>query len=1463
MSKMPTLVRLTNDAGLSGIAATDYTTEQQAIVDGLPALLTVEMKEFTKRKEALRQNKTKLYHTAWGQCTDSLKADIRGHEEHEVKSRQFDSLWLLEQLKVSSAGTDRSANAYHSLYRAIRALYTIRQGDNEQLDSLTKRIEGAAQTVKLSNGSIAPYQQMVDIEQTEDASLTDEKALDIVEEKFLAIVLIESAHPRKFGSVRTDLQNDMLKGVDNYPHSLSDAYNMLSKYKIGGNNNRNNPPRDRTRNNQNGDHGQVSLQFFQGNDRATRSADQTPVAGTNGFVYNDTRIWCYTCGRTGHKSPFCPSADAQPDTGFQGMQVCFAQLPAASQAVGQFVHSNWLLLDSGSTFCSANTLSCLTHVSPCAPMRSYTNGGSLVYTSAGPLKLLPNIEVYYNPSSLANIVSLSAVASKYRTVMDSHVDDAILVFIDQAVLRFRACGHGLYYFDFVKDSPTPIHDLNKSKPILPYKPFYSFFSTVSSNKEYFTRGEIEGADQSRILQPRIGWPSTDYKHYLATNQINDCPISIDDISRAEAIYGPLVPLCKGKMVRKRPQHSANIKRIPLPPPVLQHHRVDTMSMDFLFVHGHPYLLMRARNFKFQAINACRGRGKVETSAAITAFRNLFTSRGLNISTAWGDNEFEKVREHIRPLQLETVGRGEHVGDIERSIRVCKERVRCTTTSLPYKKYPKIMVDHNLQEKIFWGNAFAPQDYISGISPAGLVLGHPKVNYKHIRITFGAFAEVYDGTDNTQKSRSESAIALRPHNNKGSYYFMSLKTGRLIRSDQWRELPIDEWVIDRVHELAEAEGAQELVDGELLFEWEPGNPVLDVEEQIDEQADILENVFNPNEYVQNDQMQDEEPAAGDENEEPEIPADEEPEPAQHVISEEEDDQSHPPIDDDEPDGEDNDDSSESSQDSSDDDEPNDSEGNDNSEHDNTLDTDDDAREPDRTQNEERVEEPEEPPEHDNSTRRSTRTRKQTMPSYEPSMKGKSYGASFFGIGTHITKNLLSRIAVNVMFNQMTAKQGIKLFGEKAIAAMLKEYKQLASLKVFGRAPAEMLTPENMKNALRAINLIKEKRCGKIKGRTCADGRPHRTIIPREEAKSPTLSLEALIATLVIDAKEDRDVATFDVPGAYLHADLPKNKFVLMKFEDEFVDIMCEVNPEFKEDIRYERGKKVLYVQILKAIYRMIESALLWYDLYSSVLLNMNFKINPYDQCVANATINGKQCTMTWYVDDNKLSHVDSKVNDEIIATIEKRFPGLVITRGKEHIFLGMKIKFIGNGLVEITLQDYLKEAIETFGEDVSSTVSSPAAKWLFQTDDKARKLGPDKVEVFHSVVAKLLWISQRARHDLGTAISFLCTRVSNPDVEDWKKLKRALCYVNQTIDDPRIIGADDLAELSTYVDASHAVHMDMRGHTGGVITMGTGVLHGRGSKQKMNSRSSNETEVIGNSEYLPFNIWFTNFLTAQG
>ena len=70
--------------------------------------------------------------------------------------------------------------------------------------------------------------------------------------------------------------------------------------------------------------------------------------------------------------------------------------------------------------------------------------------------------------------------------------------------------------------------------------------------------------------------------------------------------------------------------------------------------------------------------------------------------------------------------------------------------------------------------------------------------------------------------------------------------------------------------------------------------------------------------------------------------------------------------------------------------------------------------------------------------------------------------------------------------MTAKRGIRTYGERAVAAMLAEYKQLIGMSVFTSQDPGKMTEEEKKRALRAINLIKEKRCGKIKGRTVADG-----------------------------------------------------------------------------------------------------------------------------------------------------------------------------------------------------------------------------------------------------------------------------------------------------------------------------------------------------------------------------------------
>ena len=229
--------------------------------------------------------------------------------------------------------------------------------------------------------------------------------------------------------------------------------------------------------------------------------------------------------------------------------------------------------------------------------------------------------------------------------------------------------------------------------------------------------------------------------------------------------------------------------------------------------------------------------------------------------------------------------------------------------------------------------------------------------------------------------------------------------------------------------------------------------------------------------------------------------------------------------------------------------------------------------------------------------------------------------------------------------------------------------------------------------------------------------------------------------------------------------------------------------------------------------------------------MSFKLNNHDQCVANKTIEGTQCTIVWYVDDNKISHVNSQVVDQIIIEIEKKFRKMTVKRGKEHVFVGMNISFIGGNKVKLTMRIYLEEAIQTFGEDVSAGAATPAKKNLFVVNEDLPMLEDRQAESFQHIVAKLLYVAKRARIDLQLAIAFLCTRVSKSTQEDWEKLRRVLKYIHNTIDLPRVIGVKDFKVLQTWVDASYATHPDMRSHTGGVISLGHGVITSKSSKQK--------------------------------
>ena len=106
-------------------------------------------------------------------------------------------------------------------------------------------------------------------------------------------------------------------------------------------------------------------------------------------------------------------------------------------------------------------------------------------------------------------------------------------------------------------------------------------------------------------------------------------------------------------------------------------------------------------------------------------------------------------------------------------------------------------------------------------------------------------------------------------------------------------------------------------------------------------------------------------------------------------------------------------------------------------------------------------------------------------------------------------------------------------------------------------------------------------------------------------------------------------------------------------------------------------------------------------------------------------------------------------------------------------------------------------------------------------------------------------------------------MKDPDEDDWGKLKRVLRYLNGTRRLHLTLSVDSLSMVRWYVDGSHQIHDDCRGHTGAFMTLGRGAICSSSRKQKLNTKSSTETELVAVDDKLPDILWMKYFLEAQG
>ncbi|KAL7503775.1 hypothetical protein ACHAXN_001516 [Cyclotella atomus] len=668
----------------------------------------------------------------------------------------------------------------------------------------------------------------------------------------------------------------------------------------------------------------------------------------------------------------------------------------------------------------------------------------------------------------------------------------------------------------------------------------------------------------------------------------------------------------------------------------------------MFVCGAPFLITLTCKIRFVTVQFVPRRTAGELSNGIRNVLNVYNRGGFRIQTCLMDGEFEKVSDKLAGIvDVNTCSKNEHVPEIERKIRHTKERCRCTKSNIKPKILPLIIINHLVITSVMFMNAYPDAQGISDkLSPPEIVLCWQLDFKTHCRAQLGAYCIIYDNPDttttNTMNERTRNGICLGPTgNSQGTFKFLDLNTLTVIKRKKFTKFPMPDSVIKKLERL----GKRDKQSGALTFANRHKVP-FDWDEEYEHRPLTADNAVKPKPAtLPYPDIPAEMPGILYESKMPEatlLPDDPAPiEPDEEAAAAAEaaavlnnanlgpreanllrgakiagvnrDDQQQaqpfyqhitnninvvpaengeiaPRHHDDEPPplarrGD------EECADSSDVEEDENYESEEVSEDSSSSDDDDSDRVEIVPEEEALEDEP-------HGYRRSGRARRQpdwlgdwTMLSAASLLTANNGEDTIF-----MRDNETAYFGVLLM--QMSLKQGLKVFGKKGEAGAMKEMQQLHDMETFSPWDPKSLTREERIRALSSLIFLKEKSNGEIKGRTCVNGAPQ---------------LQG-----VINVKEHRIVGKCNLPGAFLN--VVTDEKVIMVLRRKLCELIVKVNPKLyrKYVMHTKKGVPVLYVELYKSLYGLMQSALLFYCKSKGELMDYGFKMNPYDPCFANKT-----------------------------------------------------------------------------------------------------------------------------------------------------------------------------------------------------------------------------------------------------
>jgi hypothetical protein len=249
--------------------------------------------------------------------------------------------------------------------------------------------------------------------------------------------------------------------------------------------------------------------------------------------------------------------------------------------------------------------------------------------------------------------------------------------------------------------------------------------------------------------------------------------------------------------------------------------------------------------------------------------------------------------------------------------------------------------------------------------------------------------------------------------------------------------------------------------------------------------------------------------------------------------------------------------------------------------------------------------------------------------------------------------------------------------------------------------------------------------------------------------------------------------------------------------------------------------------------------------TKVLRGAGYVASETDPCVMRREVNGKIFIILIYVDDLLIFATQEEL-DRLKKLLIAAFKNISMEVLNVLSYLGMQIIW-KDGQFTIEMDFYVKQLLKDWMHVAKRY--SPGNKDTFKVDSTAVLLNEKMRKVFHSMVARVLYVSKRVRMDTLVVTSFLCTRVTKATVEDQAKLEYLFGYLKNTLGRCLVIAGDQRLQICAYIDAAFALHADSKSHTGVVITVGGAAVYVSLRKQKCMAKSPTEAELVGLTDNL--------------